>query len=238
MKQIEALKALNPKRDLNALKPEENLESIKGIFPKNMNTNEIKNEVDEIRIWKEKIEQKDLQHKPNKCLCHIKKFEAIRSFSEVFILVNIIKKAEMNQPNLLEKREKFNNKSKPKTKEGNDKKRNTFDIVNAHYEDQDLPLNVFRSRKFPIKAIQGKGRQRTLDSSTSDLPRVARVAKLSDNSNLKMLTPRQMLQRLPITLAQVKAGNTSENLLNEIRRIIYSLYWAKEITKKSILQHN
>ena len=47
-----------------------------------------------------------------------------------------------------------------------------------------------------------------------------------------------MLQRLPITLAQVKAGNTSENLLNEIRRIIYSLYWAKEITKKSILQHN
>ena len=87
---------------------------------------------------------------------------------------------------------------------------------------------------FPIKAIQGKGRQRTLDSSTSDLPRIARVAKLSDNSNLKILTPRQMLQRLPITLAQVKAGNTSENLLNEIRRIIYSLYRAKEITKKSI----
>ena len=43
-----------------------------------------------------------------------------------------------------------------------------------------------------------------------------------------------MLQRLPVTLAQVKAGNTSENLLNEIRRIIYSLYWAKEITKKRI----
>ena len=40
-----------------------------------------------------------------------------------------------------------------------------------------------------------------------------------------------MLQRLPIALAQVKAGNTSENLLNEIRQIIYSLYWAKEITK-------
>ena len=87
---------------------------------------------------------------------------------------------------------------------------------------------------FSIKAIQGKGRQRTLDSSISDLPRVARVAKLSDNSNLKILTPRQMLQRLPITLAQVKLGNTSENLLNEIRRIIYSLYRAKEITKKSI----
>ena len=41
-----------------------------------------------------------------------------------------------------------------------------------------------------------------------------------------------MLHRLPIALAQVKVGNTSENLLNEIRQIIYSLYRAKEITKK------
>ena len=40
-----------------------------------------------------------------------------------------------------------------------------------------------------------------------------------------------MLQRLPIVLAQVNAGNISENLLNEIRQIIYSLYRAKEITK-------
>ena len=40
-----------------------------------------------------------------------------------------------------------------------------------------------------------------------------------------------MLQRLPTTLSQVKAGNTPENLLNEIRQIIYSLYRATEITK-------
>ena len=49
---------------------------------------------------------------------------------------------------------------------------------------------------------------------------------------LKILTPKKMLQRLPIALAQVKAGNTSENLLNEIRKITYSLYRAKEIIKK------
>ena len=49
---------------------------------------------------------------------------------------------------------------------------------------------------------------------------------------LKILTPKQMLQRLPITLAQVKAGNNSESLLNEIRQIVYSLYQSKEITKK------
>ena len=59
---------------------------------------------------------------------------------------------------------------------------------------------------FPVKSTQGKG--------------------------LKILTPKQMLQRLSIVLAQVKVGNTSENLLNEIRQIIYSLYRAKEITKK------
>ena len=41
-----------------------------------------------------------------------------------------------------------------------------------------------------------------------------------------------MLQRLPMTLAQVKAGNTFEKLLNEIRQAIYSLYRAKENTKK------
>ena len=49
---------------------------------------------------------------------------------------------------------------------------------------------------------------------------------------LKRLTTRQMLQRLDIALAQIKAGNTSENLLNEIRQVIYSLCRANEITKK------
>ena len=49
---------------------------------------------------------------------------------------------------------------------------------------------------------------------------------------LKILTPKQMLQRLPVALAQVKPGNNSENLLIEIRQIVYSLYQSKEITKK------
>ena len=45
-----------------------------------------------------------------------------------------------------------------------------------------------------------------------------------DRSELKILTPKQILQRLPIALAQLKAGNNSESLLNEIRQIVYSLY--------------
>ena len=49
---------------------------------------------------------------------------------------------------------------------------------------------------------------------------------------LKILTPKEMLQRLPISVAQVKAGNNSESLLNQIRQIVYSLYQSKQITKK------
>ena len=48
---------------------------------------------------------------------------------------------------------------------------------------------------------------------------------------LKILTPNQMLSRLPITLAQLKAGSNSEKLKNEIRHLLYSLYRSKKLTK-------
>ena len=59
-----------------------------------------------------------------------------------------------------------------------------------------------------------------------------RVYGSRQGKGLKVLTPKQMLQRLPIALAQISAGNNSESLLNEIRQIVYSLYRSKEITKK------
>ena len=51
---------------------------------------------------------------------------------------------------------------------------------------------------------------------------------------LKILTPTQMLSRLPIFLAQLKAGNNSEKLKNEIRQLFYSFYKSRKITKKNI----
>ena len=86
------------------------------------------------------------------------------------------------------------------------KKGNTYESAYALYEGRELILNVFRSGIFPIKEKKGRG--------------------------LKILTPKQVLQILPIALALVKAGNTSENLLNEIRQIIHCLYQEREITKK------
>ena len=48
---------------------------------------------------------------------------------------------------------------------------------------------------------------------------------------IKILKPKQMLQRLQIALAQIKTAKPSENLLNKIRQVVYFLYWAKEIVK-------
>ena len=56
--------------------------------------------------------------------------------------------------------------------------------------------------------------------------------KSIQGEELKILTPIQMLQRLPIVHGQVRAGNTSENLIYEICQVIHSLYQEKEITKK------
>ena len=52
-----------------------------------------------------------------------------------------------------------------------------------------------------------------------------------EGQGIKILTPNQMLSRLPISLAQLKAGNNSEKLKNEIRQLLYSLYRSKNMTK-------
>ena len=59
-----------------------------------------------------------------------------------------------------------------------------------------------------------------------------RLNKKQNMEVSKSLTPKKTLQRLPIALALVKAGNTPEKLLNEVRQIIHSLYRAKEVTTK------
>ena len=86
-------------------------------------------------------------------------------------------------------------------------------------------INVFyNARDNAIQFIQDYGRM-ILE---------AREQALEEQfgKGLKILTPNQTFQRLPIALAQIKAGNNSESLLNEIRHIAYSLYRSKEITKK------
>ena len=81
------------------------------------------------------------------------------------------------------------------------------------FEDREKVLDAFESKTFSIKS-KGAG------------------ILNPNHSKLKILTHKQTLQILPIDLAQVKAGNNSESLLNEIRQIVYPLYQSKQIKKK------
>ena len=72
---------------------------------------------------------------------------------------------------------------------------------------------------------------------TTDMPELeseeyAAQRRNQQGKGLKILTPNQMLSRLPISLAQLKAGNNSEKLKNEIRQLLYSLYRSKKLTKQ------
>ena len=64
-----------------------------------------------------------------------------------------------------------------------------------------------------------------------DLAMIMIANEWSSRSGLKVLTNKQMLNRLPILLAQIQAGNNSIKLKNEIRQILYSLYRSKVLTK-------
>ena len=99
---------------------------------------------------------------------------------------------------------------KPKNTEKKQQKEDVLKNLYNLFDGREKVLNAFDSKIFPIK-IKCTGFSE----------------KVLDHSNHKILIPKQMLQRLPIALAQVKAGIASENLLNEILQIIYSLYRAK-----------
>ena len=70
------------------------------------------------------------------------------------------------------------------------------------------------------------------DDYSSMISEAKTKSKTTKGTGLKTLTPKQMLLRLPIALAQVKAGNNSESLLSKIGEIVHSLYQSKQITKK------
>ena len=72
----------------------------------------------------------------------------------------------------------------------------------------------------------------TRDMSELESEESAAKRRNQQGQGLKILTPDQMLSRLPISLAQLKAGNNSEKLKNEIRQLLYSLYRSKKLTKQ------
>ena len=104
---------------------------------------------------------------------------------------------------------------------------NLIRIGNKNYNQNRTLANInvfYNTRDNAIQFIQDYGRM-ILEAREKAL--IEQYGK-----GLKILTPNQMLKRLPIALAQIKAVNNSESLVNEIIQIVYSLYRSKEINKK------
>ena len=101
-------------------------------------------------------------------------------------------------------------------------------------------IDEFKSKTAPKNYEPKKVKQDVLNSAkalykvfkTFECGIFLKTEELKKGKGLKILIPKQMLQRLPIPIAQIKAGNNSESLLNEIGQIVYSLYQLKEITEK------
>ena len=72
----------------------------------------------------------------------------------------------------------------------------------------------------------------TTDMLNLETEKSAAEKRNQQGQGLKILRPNQMLSKLPITLAQLKAGNNSEKLKNKIRQLLYSLYCSKNVTKQ------
>ena len=93
--------------------------------------------------------------------------------------------------------------------------------------------NIIKSVKFVLDYVSFD-KNISYSDSDSNSKQDFSESEFSDTkgSGLKILTPNQMLSRLPITLAQLNAGNSSEKLKNEIRQLLYSLYISKKLTKQ------
>ena len=98
------------------------------------------------------------------------------------------------------------------------------DISNEYIENKDDAREKFKNLKNNVKSYELKDIVKELERS------IFGYEELS-GSGLKILTNKQMLNRLPILLAQIQAGNNSNKLKNEARQILYSLYRSKELTK-------
>ena len=136
-----------------------------------------------------------------------------------FGLLNEIKEGNISSKMAEEDQEKFKRELR-QIKSGNPKHK----VRNSHIQQKMLNIFTIRDKKNidlfnDYSEITSESIYRSRHDETKQ-------------TGLKILTPKQILQRLPIALAQVKVGSNSESLLNEIRQFVYSLCQPKQITKK------
>ena len=188
---------------LNTLKPNNQL-TIEDVIPKNaLNDNEARKELDKIKEIEKNLVREKLIYERNEYTYSFKNFQTIKTFGrDIYEGKITIEEANEYQTDLLAEIMNFRKNTKPRSQEKKQEKEIVLKNLYNFFEGREKVLDAFESKIFSIKS-KGSG------------------ILNPDHSKLKILTPKQMLQRLPIALAQVKAGNNSESLLNEIRQIVF-----------------
>ena len=215
-KQIKTIKDQGEKQvvALESLKTsDKKLPPIKDFIPiENLNL-EIINEIKRIEEIEKKVDRNRMVYKGTNKTYDFRNFKTIHTFgNEIRNNVISLDTANLEQTNLLSYINDFTKKTKPQNPAQKKLRADVLDSVTSLIEGREMVLNAFKSGIFQVSKESQEGE--------------------GANEMLRILTPNQMLKRLPIALVQVKAGNNSESLLNEIRQIVYSLYRSKEITKK------
>ena len=187
---------------LESSKPsDKKLPSIKEFIAIENQNPEIINEIKRIEEEEKKVSRNKMVYKATNKTYDFRKFKTIRAFGNE-IRNNVINENMGNneQNKLVNYIEKFNSSTKPRDPEVAKLKKEVIDSALALLQGREMVFTAFKSGIFP------------------------RSEESQEGEGLKILTPNQMLKRILIALAQIKAGNNSESLLNEIRQIVYSLY--------------
>ena len=138
------------------------------------------------------VDRENLVYRTNEYTYSFKNFRSINTFGrDIYNGKITLKETDEDQSNLLVEIMNFKKKAKPQNTEKKKEKKDILKNLYSFFEGRKRVLDAFESKIFPIK-IEGTG--------FSD--------KVSDHCNLKTLTPKKVLQRLPIALAQGRAGNT------------------------------
>ena len=177
------------------------------MIPKNaLKSDESIKELYKIKEIEKTFDGEKTVYKASDYTINFRNFWAIKAFGRDIYEGNItLEEATKDQDNWLRDIRNFNTITKPQLDNKIQEKKIVLKYLYKLFNGSEILSDGFDSRIFLIKS-KGSGLLNT------------------NQSKLKILTPKQMFQRLPIALAQVKAGNNSENLLNEFRQIVYSLY--------------
>ena len=198
------------KKQVDALKTSyKKFPSIKDFIPTENFNPQIIAEMKRIEEIEKNVNRDKMVYKSNGKISDFRGFKTIRTYgTDIRNNVTSLSAANLEQANLLAHVQNFVKNTKPQDPEQKKLKSDVLDSVRALVKGRELIYNAFRSGIFH------------------------RLEKSQKGEGLKILTPNQMLKRLPIALAQVKAGKNSESLLNEIRQLFILCIGQKKLLKK------